>query len=120
MTTDGVCKEFFIRYLEDFSKYKPQELKILVVDNAAFHSTKEVILPQNIVLLNIPPYCPELNPAEKVWQWMKKNMAMKIYDTLEILEQKVEQLIEKLEGELVKSITAYKFYLNAYCSIFKV
>ncbi|WP_425593448.1 transposase [Aquimarina aggregata] len=23
-------------------------------------------------MLNIPPYCPELNPAEKVWQWMKK------------------------------------------------
>lgn len=50
MTTDGVCKEFFIKYLEDFSKHKPQELKILVVDNAAFHSTKEVILPENIVL----------------------------------------------------------------------
>lgn len=45
---------------------------------------------------------------------------MKIYDTLEILEQKIEQLIEKLEGELVKSITAYLFYPNAYYCIFKV
>jgi len=120
MTTSGVCKELFIKYLEDFSKHKPQELKILVVDNAAFHSTKDVVLPENIVLLNIPPYCPELNPAEKIWQWMKKNIAMKIYDTLEVLEQKIEQLIEKIEGELVKSITAYQFYLNAYYSIFKV
>ncbi|WP_281988832.1 hypothetical protein [Aquimarina aggregata] len=50
----------------------------------------------------------------------EKKMAMKIYDTLEILEQKVEQLIEKIEGELVKSITAYQFYLNVYYSIFKV
>jgi len=114
MTTNGVCKEFFIKYLEDFSKHKPEELKILVVDNAAFHSTKEVILPKNIVLLNIPAYCPELNPAEKIWQWMKKNIAMKIYDTLEILEQKIEQLIENLKGELIKSITAYNFYLNTY------
>ena len=120
MTTDGVCKEFFVKYLEDFSKHKPEELKILVVDNAAFHSTKQVALPENIVLLNIPPYCPELNPAEKVWQWMKKNMTMKIYDNLEVLEQKIEQLIENMEGELIKSITAYQFYLNAYYSIFKV
>ncbi len=72
MTIDGVCKVFFIKYLEDFSKHKPEELKILVVDNAAFHSTKGVKLPDNIVLLNIPPYCPELNSAEKIWQWMKK------------------------------------------------
>ncbi len=120
MTTNVVCKELFIKYLEDFSKEKPEELKILIVDNAAFHSTKDVELPKNIVLLNIPPYCPELNPAEKVWQWMKKNMAMKIYDSLEILEQKLEQLIENLEGKIIKSITAYEFYINAYSSIFKV
>lgn len=120
MTTSGVSKELFIKYLEDFGKHKPQELKILVVDNAAFHSTKDVVLPENIMLLNIPPYCPELNPAEKIWQWMKKNIAMKIYDTLEVLEQKIEQLIEKIEGEIVKSITAYQFYLKAYYSIFKV
>lgn len=45
---------------------------------------------------------------------------MKIYDNLEVLEQKIEQLIENMEGEIVKFITAYQFYLNAYYSIFKV
>lgn len=72
MATNGVCKGLFIKYLEDFSKHKPGELEILVVDNAVFHSVKEVVLSENIVLLNIPPYCLELNPAEKIWQWMKK------------------------------------------------
>jgi len=65
MTTDNACKEFFIKYLEDLSKHKPEELKIIIIDNAAFHSTKDIILPGNIVLMPIPPYCPELNPAEK-------------------------------------------------------
>ena len=82
MTTTHVCKELFIQYLEDFSKHNPSELKILVIDNAAFHSTKDVELPNNIILLPIPAYCPELNPAEKVWQWMKDKIAMKIYDTI--------------------------------------
>ncbi len=68
MTTKRFCKELFIKYLEDFSKHKPKELKILVIDNAAFHSTKEVLPPENIVLLNIPTYCPELNTDEKIWQ----------------------------------------------------
>ena len=106
-------------YLEDFSKHKPEELKIIVIDNAAFHSTKDIDLPQNIVLMPISPYCPELNPAEKVWQWMKDKIAMKIYDTLDILENKMDNLINTLEGELVKSITGYEFYLNAFYSVFK-
>lgn len=65
MITEGVSKEFFIKYLEDFSKEKPSELKIIVIDNASFHSTKDIELPNNIVLLPIPPYCPELNSVEK-------------------------------------------------------
>lgn len=119
MITDGVSKEFFIKYLEDFSKHKPKELKIIVIDNASFHSTKDIKLPENIIVLPIPPYCPELNPAEKVWQWMKDKIAMKIYDNLELLETKIEELIEKSENQIIKSITGYQFYLNAYSSVFK-
>lgn len=119
MTTDGVCKDLFIKYLDDFSKHKPEELKIIVIDNAAFHSTKDIVLPENIVLMPIPPYCPELNPAEKVWQWMKDKIAMKIFDTLETLENKMDQILEKLEGDLIKSITGYEFYLNAFYGVFK-
>lgn len=119
MTTNNVCKELFIKYLEDFSKHKPEELKIMIIDNASFHSTKDFELPSNIVLMPIPPYCPELNPAEKVWQWMKDKIAMKIFDTLEILENKMDTLIQNLEGDLIKSITGYAFYMKSFYSIFK-
>ena len=107
------------QYLEDFSLHKPQELKIIVIDNAAFHSTKDIVLPENIVLMPIPPYCPELNPAEKVWHWMKDRIAMKIFDTLETLENKMDELIDNIEGQLIKSITGYDFYLNAFYGVFK-
>lgn len=119
MITQGVSKEFFIKYLEDFSTNKPSELKIIVIDNASFHSTKDVELPKNIVLLPIPPYCPELNPAEKMWQWMKDKIAMKIYDNLETLETKIEQLINEAENQIIKSITGYQFYVNTFSSVFK-
>ncbi len=76
-------------------------------------------LPQNIVLLPTPAYCPELNPVEKMWQWMKDKIAMKIYDTLEILENKIDEVIGMSENEIIKSITGYSFYLNAYSSVFK-
>ena len=44
---------------------------------------------------------------------------MKIYDTLDCLENKMNKLINTLEGELVKSITGYEFYLNAFYGVFK-
>ncbi|WP_148265425.1 transposase [Flavobacterium columnare] len=102
------------------SNHKPTELKIIIIDNAAFHSTKDVIIPQNIFLLPIPPYCPELNPAEKIWQRMKDKISMKIYNTLAELNQKMEELIKTAENELIKSITDYEFYIKAFYSIFKV
>jgi transposase len=119
MLTEHVCKEFFIKYLEDFSKENPRELKIIVIDNAAFHSTKDIELPNNIILLPIPPYCPELNPAEKMWQWMKDRISMKIYDNLESLEKKIEELIDLAENEIIKSVTGYHFYLKNFNSVFK-
>ena len=120
MTTRSVCKDLFIKYLEDFSKQKSTELKIIVIDNAAFHSTKDIELPGNIILLNIPTCCPELNPAEKMWQWMKDKIAMKVFDTLEILENKTDELIRICENKIIKSISGYDYYLKVYYSIFKV
>lgn len=119
MTTTNVCKELFIKYLEDFSLHKPREFKIIIIDNASFHSTKDVELPNNIILLPIPPYCPELNPAEKIWQWMKDKIAMKIYDTLQDLENKIKNLINQLEKQLVISITSYESYIKPYNNVFK-
>lgn len=120
MTTDGVCKDLFLKYLEDFSAHKPEELKILTIDNAAFHSTKGFEIPKNIILFPIPPYCPELNAAERVWEWMKDKIVMKIFDTLQTLENKIESLIKLAQNNIIKSLTAYDFYLNAFYSILKI
>ena len=50
---------------------------------------------------------------------MKDKIAMKIYDTLDILENKMDELINELEGDLVKSITGYEFYTNRVYGVFK-
>lgn len=65
---NGTDAKIFERYLQEFSKYKPKQYKIVVIDNAGFHSTKNIQVPDNIYLLRIPPYSPELNPCEQVWQ----------------------------------------------------
>ena len=45
----------------------------LVVDNAGWHTAKELLIPSNITLIPLPPYSPELNAMEQVWQWIKSH-----------------------------------------------
>ena len=48
-------------------------IAVLVLDQAGWHTSARLTLPDNIVLLPLPPYAPELNPVENVWEFMRKN-----------------------------------------------
>ena len=53
---------------------------VLVLDGAGWHGGKELIVPDNITLLTLPPYAPELNPVENVWQYLRGNkLANRLY-----------------------------------------
>jgi transposase len=46
---------------------------VLVLDNAGWHVAKARAVPENITLLPLPPYAPELNPLERLWCWLKEH-----------------------------------------------
>ena len=75
----------FEQYLDALSVHEPDEFKILLLDNGAFHKVKSLIIPENIYLMFIPPYSPELNPAERIWRHLKDKLANVIFETLEKL-----------------------------------
>ena len=112
---EGVDKKIFQSYLEEFSKYKPEEYKIMIIDNARFHSINESELPENIILLNIPPYTPELNPCEQVWQYIKKRYKNKTFKNMIDLKEWLWDISKNMNSELIKSITSnhrYAQYFN--------
>src|SRR3954469_1014352 len=51
----------------------PGKHAVLVVDQAGWHLSARLVVPDNITLVMLPPKCPELNPAENVWQFMRDN-----------------------------------------------
>ena len=61
---------------------------VLVIDGAGYHQPSALHCPANISLLTLPPYSPQLNPVENVWQYLRQNfLANSIFDTYEdILE----------------------------------
>ncbi len=108
----------FQLYLDEFSKQNPTEFKIIFLDNGAFHKAKDLVIPPNIKLLFIPPYSPELNPAEKIWRYLKDRIANVANKTLDDLSDKVANLIVNLKPETIKSITSYDYYVNNYYAHF--
>lgn len=62
------------RHLAEISHHvAPGAHAVLVLDQAGWHTAKDLIVPNNITLLPLPPRSPELNPVEKVWQFMREN-----------------------------------------------
>jgi DDE superfamily endonuclease len=46
---------------------------VLVLDGAGWHGAADLTVPDNLTLLPLPPYSPELNPVENVWQYLRQN-----------------------------------------------
>ena len=109
---NGVDSKIFESYLNELSLFKPREFKVVVVDNAAFHNTKNIKVPENIFLLKIPPYSPELNPCEQIWQYIKKRYKNKTFDDINQLRKWLWEMVCMMDKELIKSIVANKKYRN--------
>ncbi len=103
--------------MDEFSKVYPDSLNILQVDNGRFHKGKNLIVPENVILLFQPPYCPELNPIERLWEHLKADLKWASFKTLEQLQTKVDQLLAKLTSEVIASATGYSFILDALSAL---
>ena len=100
-----------------FPKRTVDSLNILQVDNGRFHTSKSLIVPDNIILLFQPPYCPELNPIERLWEHLKADLKWASFKTLAQLQTKVDQLLTELTPEVIASITGYSFILDALSAL---
>ena len=116
---EGTTSEIFYKYLMDFSKHRPRELKIIIIDNAGFHSLTKYDIPKNIKLIRIPPYSPELNPSEKIWAYIKQFYKNKVFENLENVKQWLHEFVqEKLSKNRIMSVTHDNFFLNDFYNVF--
>ena len=61
-------------HLEEIAaQVSPGAHALVILDQAGWHTTKKLRVPDNITLLPLPPRAPELNPAENIWQFMREN-----------------------------------------------
>jgi transposase len=83
MIADNMKTENMSLFLAQVSKAHPKEFVIMVVDGASTHKSKALIIPDNVALILLPPYSPELNPEEQVWRRIRRDyVANHYFETL--------------------------------------
>ena len=107
---DSQCYQI---YLNEFSRWASDSFNIMVLDNGSFHKAKGLIIPENVALLFLPPYSPELNPIERLWEYIKDQIAGKLFQNLDSLKDEVAKVIKRLSKEMITSLTGYPYILQA-------
>ena len=108
-TSDTACFQVYLDVLS--RKYRKQHI-LLVLDGAPNHRCGKLAVPDNVSLLFLPPYSPELNPKENLWDEIRekifKNYALKSIDAVRTKLKEAVVYIER-NPKIVKSITSFPY-----------
>jgi transposase len=107
------CMQIF---LDEIAGRHPNENIIMVLDGAGWHKSGKIRLPVNLRMLPLPPYSPELNPQEHIWEELReKSFHNRIFESINALEKHLVDALMKLENspDLTKSITEWDWIINA-------
>jgi len=110
MQQDACTGVFFQTLLSDISKSKPEVLKIIILDNGSFHKNKALAIPDNIRLIFLPPYSPELNPIERFWQEIRRFLKNKVFASLDDLMNETKHFLDQCTPQFCRSVVGYHFY----------
>ena len=93
----------------------PDDIIILVCDGAAWHKAKALIVPENIRLVFIPPYTPEMNPIEQIWKEIRKRgFRNEIFQTLNKVVERLCFTIQSISSNTITSITVRDWIVKAF------
>lgn len=97
MTTEKMNTENMTRFLAQVSEAHKREFIVMVVDGASSHKCKDLVIPEDVSLVRLPPNSPELNPAEQIWNVLRRNYFAKlVFDSLDAATAQAEfRLAEK-------------------------
>ena len=102
-------------FLEHLSTTYPNDRIVLVCDGAAWHKAKSLKIPENIRLVFIPPYTPEMNPIEQIWKEIRKrSFKNEVFQTLNNVVQSLCSTINSISAQTITSITARNWIIKVF------
>lgn len=103
-------------FLRELSLRHPQCFILLIMDGAPCHHAGDLEVPENILIAELPPYSPELNPAEHLWDAMREDgFKNATFDSMSAVEKAMVTSLRSLEGDAdrIKSLTCFDWIRRA-------
>ena len=106
---------FLIALSKAYGKYRI----ILCLDSAGWHTSGSLEVPENIELLLLPPYSPELNPTEHIWDYIReqKEFNNHVFSSLDQVEDQLAKALKQIgkEKKTIKSMCNFKWLTQNSC-----
>ncbi len=98
----SVNTEMMNLYLDGLARAYPEAQILIIWDQAGWHGSRDLELPPNIRCEALPPYSPELNPTERLWQWLRRHVTRnRTFDNEEsLMDQLATALTNRAPAQL--------------------
>jgi len=106
------CRQVF---LDEVAQRYPSDNILMVLDGAEWHKRLSFALPENLKLHFLPPYSPELNPVEHLWDELReKHFHNRVFDSIDALEDHLVDALRAMENdtERVARSTRWPWIIN--------
>lgn len=103
-------------FLDEFAQADPASLQVIILDNASSHTTAKMKVAENLRLIFLPAYAPELNPIERFWRELKDWLSDYQPATLPEVRTLVSQGLKSFSENALRSITSFDFLISAWLS----
>lgn len=104
-------------FLKHVSQSYPNEFVLMVLDGSPSHRSKDLSVPENMLLIRLPAYSPELNPAERLWEELcEKEFANRVFDSLGAAIAQAARGLKRLENvpAFLRSLTGWHWILKSF------
>ena len=103
------------QFLSQVSHAHPEEFIVMILDGASSHKAKDLPVPENIRLVPLPAYAPELNPQEHLWDELReKEFPNRVFNHLDAVVAQLHAGLPRLahDHDRVRSITAWPWIVS--------
>ena len=100
----------FQAFVDEFIGFVGQNRPVrLITDGAAAHRSTRLKIDEELTIEHLPPYSPELNPVERLFKELRRELKNRVFETLQEIEEAVVKAIKPFikDGSRVKKLTFY-------------
>jgi transposase len=110
------CFEIFVKEFLDWLAHSSSEQTLMILDGAGSHQQSAVDEDSSLRLEKLPSACPELNPVERFFQELRRELSNQVFETIQEIEQKIQLLLQRYwsEPDKVIRLTRYPYINTSY------